>query len=89
VVNATPRPLCLLEIPGTHCMGDWMGSRVGPDWYRKSRPHRDSNPGPSSPKKAVIPTELYQSTCYSTTFAQYRLMSLMSVYFRCDRRFDC
>jgi len=37
------------ERPGTHCTGGWMGLRVGPDRWGKSRPHRDSIPGPSSP----------------------------------------
>jgi hypothetical protein len=33
----------------THCIGDWVGPRVGLDGCEKSRPHRDSIPGPSSP----------------------------------------
>ena len=34
---------------GIHCSGDWVGSRVGLDGFKKSRPHRDSIPGTSSP----------------------------------------
>jgi len=49
VVNATPRPLYPRERPGTHCIGGWVGLRDGLDWCRKSRLHRDSIPGPSSP----------------------------------------
>ena len=37
------------ERPGTHCTGDWVGPRAGLDRWRKSRPHRDSIPGLSSP----------------------------------------
>jgi hypothetical protein len=37
------------ERPGTHCTGGWVGPRVGPDRCGKSRIHRDSIPGPSSP----------------------------------------
>jgi len=37
------------ERPGTHCTGGWVGSRACLDRYRKSRPHRDSIPGPSNP----------------------------------------
>ena len=37
------------ERPGTHCIGGWVGPKAGPDGCGKSRPHRDSNPGPSSP----------------------------------------
>jgi hypothetical protein len=37
------------ERPGTHCTGGWVGPRVGLNRCRKSRPHLDSIPGPSSP----------------------------------------
>jgi hypothetical protein len=37
------------ERPGTHCTGGWLGPRAGLDGCGKSRPHRDSLPGPSSP----------------------------------------
>jgi len=39
----------LRERPGTHCTGGWVGLRAGLDRCGKSRPHRDSIPGPSSP----------------------------------------
>ena len=37
------------EGPGTHCIGRWVGPRVGLDGCGKSRLHRDSILGPSSP----------------------------------------
>ena len=37
------------EGPGTHCTGGWEGPRAGLDRCGKSRPHRDSISGPSSP----------------------------------------
>jgi len=37
------------ERPGTHCIGGWVGPRVGLDGRGKPRPYRDSIPGPSSP----------------------------------------
>ena len=48
---STSRPgrLYTRERPGTHCTGGWLGPRAGLDRYGKSRPHRDSIPGPSSP----------------------------------------
>jgi hypothetical protein len=49
VVNATPRPLYPRERPATHCIGGWVGPRTGLDGCGKSRLHRDSIPGPSSP----------------------------------------
>ena len=62
--------------PGTQCTGGWVGPRPGLDRCGKSRPHRDSIPGPSSPKPVAIPTELpgpqcihspaYISCCFSS-----------------------
>jgi hypothetical protein len=37
------------EKPVTYRTGGWVGPRAGLDRCRKSRPHRDSIPGPSSP----------------------------------------
>jgi len=37
------------ERPGTPCTGGWVGPRAGLDRCGKSRPHRYSIPGPSSP----------------------------------------
>jgi hypothetical protein len=48
VVSITPRPLYPRERPGTHCTGGWVGPRASLDVCEKSRPHRDSIPGPSS-----------------------------------------
>jgi hypothetical protein len=49
VASTTPRPLYPRERPGTHCIGGWVGPRARLDVCEKSRPHRDSIPGPSSP----------------------------------------
>jgi hypothetical protein len=46
------------ERPCTHSTGGWVGPRAGLDRCGKSLPHRDSIPGPSSPKPVAIPTEL-------------------------------
>jgi hypothetical protein len=48
--------------PGTHCIGGWVGPRAGLDGCGKSRPHRDSIPGPSTPEPVAIPTELSRPT---------------------------
>jgi len=45
----TPAALYPPERPCTHCTGGWLGPSTGLDRCRKSRPHRDSIPGPSSP----------------------------------------
>jgi hypothetical protein len=58
VVSTTSRPLYPRDRPGTHCTGGWVGPRAGLDVCEKSRPHRDSIPGPSSPYSVAIPTEL-------------------------------
>ena len=44
-----PAALYPREKPGTHCTGGWVSPRAGLDRCGKSRPHRDSIPGPSSP----------------------------------------
>ena len=49
VVNDTPRPLYPQERHGTNSTEGWVGPRAGLDEREKSRPHRDSIPGPSSP----------------------------------------
>ena len=49
VVNTTPRLPLPRERSGTHCTGGWVGLGAGLDRRGKSRPHRDSIPGPSSP----------------------------------------
>jgi hypothetical protein len=58
VVSNTPRPLYPRERPCTHCTEGWVGPRASLDVCEKSRPHRDSIPGPSSPWSVAIPTEL-------------------------------
>jgi hypothetical protein len=52
-VSTTPRPLYPRERPGTHCTGGWVGPRVGLDVCEKSRPHRDSIPGPSARSQSL------------------------------------
>ena len=49
VVKTTPRPPLPRERLGSHCIGVWVGLGAGLDKCGKSRPHRDSIPGPSSP----------------------------------------
>ena len=46
------------ERPGTHFTGGWVGRRAGLDKSGKSRSHRDSIPGPSSPQLVAIQTTL-------------------------------
>jgi hypothetical protein len=48
--------------PGTHCIGGWVGPRAGLDGCVKSRPHRDSIPGPPSQYQDAILTELSRPT---------------------------
>jgi hypothetical protein len=49
VVNATPRPLYPQQRHITPCIEGWLVRRAGLDGFGKSRLHRDSIPGPSSP----------------------------------------
>jgi hypothetical protein len=43
-----PAALLLGKRPRTHCIGGRVGPSAGLDGCGKSRPHRDSIPGPSS-----------------------------------------
>ena len=47
---------------GTLCIGGWADPRASLDGCGKSCPHRDSIPGPSSPYRVAIPTELSRAT---------------------------
>jgi hypothetical protein len=58
VFNATLRPLYPREWPGTLCTGDWVSHRAGLDGCGKTRPHRNSIPGPSIPQKVAALTKL-------------------------------
>ena len=71
VVNATPRPLYRRERPSTHCVGGWVGPKAGVDGCGKSRPHRDSIPGPSSPQRVAIPTALSRSPTTDNYIKKY------------------
>jgi hypothetical protein len=48
MVSATPRPINPRERPGIHFRRDCVGPRAGLGVCEKSRPHRDSIPGPSN-----------------------------------------
>jgi len=57
-----PATLSPRKRPGTHCIGGWVGPRAVLDGCGKSRNHRDSIPGPSSPQQGAIPTALSRPT---------------------------
>jgi hypothetical protein len=58
VLNATPAVLPPGKRLGTHCIGGWVGPSANLDGRGKSRPNRASIPGPSSPWRVAIPTQL-------------------------------
>jgi hypothetical protein len=47
---------------GTHFTESWVDPRAGLNGFEKSRLRRDSIPGPPSPKRVAIPTELSRPT---------------------------
>jgi hypothetical protein len=49
VQHLAPAALPPGQRPYLHCVGGLVGHRAGLDVYEKSRSHRDSIPGPSSP----------------------------------------
>ena len=58
VVNPTSRSLYLRERIGVHCIGGWVGPSARLVGCGKTHSHRDSIPGPSSPWRVAIPTDL-------------------------------
>jgi hypothetical protein len=58
VVGTTPRPLYPRERPGTHCTGDWVGSRAGLDRCEKSLPTGIRFPDRPVRSSVAISTEL-------------------------------
>jgi hypothetical protein len=62
VVNAKPRLLYPRERHATHGIDDRVGPRAGLDGCGKSRSHRDSIPGLSSPYWVATSTELSRPT---------------------------
>ena len=75
---STPRPgrFSPRERPGTHCIGGWLGSRSCLDGCGKSRPHRDLIPGPSSPQRVAIPTELSRPVLLRHSFTKFETHGL-------------
>jgi hypothetical protein len=65
VLGNTLRPLYPRERPGTHCTGGCVGPRAGLDGRGKSRPYRDSIPGPTDPQDEpqLIQATLPQLLC--------------------------
>ena len=69
-----PAALSAEERPGTHYTGGRLDLEAGLDGCRKSRPHRDSIPGPSSPYRVATPTELWRPTYVFVNLYYYTFM---------------
>jgi len=61
-----PAALYPQETHGTHCIGGWVGQRTGLYGCGKSRHHRDSIAGPSSPYRVAILCELSRPSVTDT-----------------------
>jgi hypothetical protein len=66
-----PRPIYPRRRRRTHCIGGWVGPKPGLAGCGKSRPHRQSTHGPSSPWPVVVPTELYRCNQNLKTTSRY------------------
>jgi len=64
------------ERPGTHCTGDWVGPRAGLHRCGKSRPHRDSIPGPSSRSSQSLYRLSYRARTFGITGPTYLQLAL-------------
>ena len=82
-----PNRILPRERPSTHCTVGWVGLRAGLDRCGKSRPHRDSIPGPSNPQAVAIPTTLPgpQDVDYLTIVisSQESLLPIISLSHQC------
>jgi hypothetical protein len=58
MVNASPRPLDPRVKLGVRFIGGWVGQRASLDVCGKSRQHRNSISGPSSPWQLTVQTTL-------------------------------
>jgi hypothetical protein len=65
LINATTLPIYHRGRPSTHITGGWVGPRAGLDKCGKSRPHRISIPGPSTPLRVAVRTELSRPTLHT------------------------
>jgi hypothetical protein len=50
-------------LPGTNCVGDWVGHSEGLEGYGIPRIHKASIPGPSSLLRVAIPTSYPCPSC--------------------------
>jgi hypothetical protein len=57
-----------------------VGPRAGLDRCGKSRPHRDSIPGPSSPLSIAIPTELTGPLILNSNVQNYDLNKITKIF---------
>ena len=74
------RPFTPGKETGTHCVGGWVGPRVGLDGCGKSRPHWDSISGPFSSQRIAIPTELLRLTFPAYTARIFKFVESISLF---------
>ena len=48
---------------GIHCIGGWVGPRIGMDWCGKSHSHRDSIPGRPARRKSLYLPLIHSYVC--------------------------
>ena len=64
LANGTPRPLYPRERPGTYCIGDWVGPRVGLDGCEKSLPRPGFNPRTVQPIASHYTDRVIAAYCF-------------------------
>ena len=88
-----PRSLYPRKRPDTHCIGGWVGVRAGLDGCGKSHLKRDSIPGPSSPQRVTILTELSRFLINfvqnADSFQLSNRQRHFSYYISCTCKFYC
>ena len=69
------------ERPGTHCTGGWVGPRASLDRCGKSRPHRDSIPGPPARSQSLYRLS-YRALNLPNTFSSNLISRPFLIYVR-------
>ena len=68
------RPLYLLERPGTHCTGGWVGPRAGLDGCGKSRPPPGFYPQTVTARSESLYRLSYPGPCLHNTVCDYSVI---------------
>ena len=79
VVNVTPRLLYPRDVPGTHCIGGWVGPRAGLNRWGRSPPPRGFDPRTIQPVASRYTDWSYPSPKRVQGFGKLRLCVVLGL----------